>query len=69
MVYRCTMVTLRPEGGKGAEALGRAVLESIVYKDGKVANANMTNCIVPTFADIPELVALAAPRKVEFLDK
>jgi CO/xanthine dehydrogenase Mo-binding subunit len=42
------------EGGT-VQALGWAVLESIVYKDGKVANANMTNCIVPTFADIPEL--------------
>ena len=26
-----------------------------MYRDGKVANANMTNCIVPTFADAPEL--------------
>ena len=42
------------EGGT-VQALGWAVLESVVYKDGKVANANMTNCIVPTFADIPEL--------------
>ena len=42
------------EGGT-VQALGWAVLEGIVYKDGRVANANMTNCIVPTFADIPEL--------------
>ncbi len=42
------------EGGT-LQALGWAVLENIVYKDGKVANANMTNCIVPTFADAPEL--------------
>ncbi len=42
------------EGGT-VQALGWAVLENIVYKDGRVANANMTNCIVPTFADIPEL--------------
>jgi CO/xanthine dehydrogenase Mo-binding subunit len=42
------------EGGT-VQALGWAVLEGIVYKNGKVANANMTNCIVPTFADIPEL--------------
>jgi CO/xanthine dehydrogenase Mo-binding subunit len=37
------------------QALGWAVLENVVYKEGKVANANMTNCIVPTFADAPEL--------------
>ncbi len=45
------------EGGT-LQALGWAVLENIVYKDGRVANANMTNCIVPTFADAPELETL-----------
>jgi CO/xanthine dehydrogenase Mo-binding subunit len=42
------------EGGT-LQALGWALLENIVYRDGRVANANMTNCIVPTFADAPEL--------------
>ncbi len=42
------------EGGT-LQALGWAVLENIVYKEGRVANANMTNCIVPTFADAPDL--------------
>ena len=42
------------EGGT-LQALGWAVLENVVYKQGKVWNANMTNCIVPTFADAPEL--------------
>jgi CO/xanthine dehydrogenase Mo-binding subunit len=42
------------EGGT-LQALGWAVLENVVYKEGKVANASMTNCIVPTFADAPEL--------------
>ena len=42
------------EGGT-VQALGWALLENIVYKDGRVANASMTNCIVPTFVDIPEL--------------
>ncbi|CAN5843336.1 xanthine dehydrogenase family protein molybdopterin-binding subunit [soil metagenome] len=41
--------------GGTLQALGWAVLENVVYKDGRVANANMTNCIVPTFADAPEL--------------
>jgi len=42
------------EGGT-LQALGWALLENVVYKDGKVMNANMTNCIVPTFADAPDL--------------
>jgi CO/xanthine dehydrogenase Mo-binding subunit len=41
--------------GGTLQALGWAVLENVVYKNGKVANANMTNCIVPTFADAPDL--------------
>ena len=41
--------------GGTLQALGWAVLENVTYKDGKVANANMTNCIVPTFADAPDL--------------
>jgi CO/xanthine dehydrogenase Mo-binding subunit len=42
------------EGGT-LQALGWALLENVVYKDGRVMNANMTNCIVPTFADAPEM--------------
>lgn len=42
------------EGGT-LQALGWALLENIVYREGKVANANMTNCIVATFADAPEM--------------
>jgi CO/xanthine dehydrogenase Mo-binding subunit len=42
------------EGGT-LQALGWALLENVLYKDGKVVNANMTNCIVPTFADAPEM--------------
>jgi CO/xanthine dehydrogenase Mo-binding subunit len=42
------------EGGT-LQALGWAVLEDVRYRDGKVANPTMTNCIVPTFADAPDL--------------
>jgi CO/xanthine dehydrogenase Mo-binding subunit len=42
------------EGGT-VQALGWAVLEQVVYKNGRVANPTMTNCIVPTFADVPDL--------------
>jgi CO/xanthine dehydrogenase Mo-binding subunit len=41
--------------GGTLQALGWAVLENIVYREGRVANASMTNCIVPTFADAPDL--------------
>jgi CO/xanthine dehydrogenase Mo-binding subunit len=49
-----TIVRGQIDGGT-LQALGWALLENVVYRDGKVANANMTNCIVPTFADAPEL--------------
>ncbi|HEY1817662.1 MAG TPA: xanthine dehydrogenase family protein molybdopterin-binding subunit [Kofleriaceae bacterium] len=49
-----TIVKGQIEGGT-MQALGWALLENVVYKEGKVANATMTNCIVPTFADSPEL--------------
>ncbi|HEV7554257.1 MAG TPA: molybdopterin cofactor-binding domain-containing protein, partial [Kofleriaceae bacterium] len=49
-----TIVRGQIDGGT-LQALGWAVLENVIYRDGKVANANMTNCIVPTFADAPEL--------------
>jgi CO/xanthine dehydrogenase Mo-binding subunit len=42
------------EGGT-LQALGWAVIENVIYKDGRVWNASMTNCIVPTFADAPDL--------------
>lgn len=41
--------------GGTVQALGWALLEQITYQDGRVANATMTNCIVPTFADVPDL--------------
>ena len=42
------------EGGT-LQALGWALWESVVYKNGRVANRRMTDCIVPTFADAPEM--------------
>ena len=43
------------EGGT-LQALGWALLESVVYgADGRVANASMTDCIIPTSLDAPEL--------------
>ncbi len=42
------------EGGT-LQALGWALWEYVTYRDGRVANASMTDCIIPTFWDAPEL--------------
>jgi len=44
--------------GGTLQALGWALLENVVYDHGRVQNAHMTDCIVPTFADAPELETL-----------
>ncbi len=42
------------EGGT-LQALGWALWEHVAYERGSVVNRRMTDCIVPTFADAPEL--------------
>jgi CO/xanthine dehydrogenase Mo-binding subunit len=42
------------EGGT-LQALGWALWENVLYKDGRVQNRTMTNCIVPTALDAPEM--------------
>lgn len=42
------------EGGT-LQALGWALLESVPYRDGQVANPSMTDSIIPTSFDAPEL--------------
>jgi CO/xanthine dehydrogenase Mo-binding subunit len=42
------------EGGT-LQALGWALWEHVAYDQGRVQNRRMTDCIVPTFADAPEL--------------
>ncbi len=49
------------EGGV-AQAIGYAVYENCVYKNGHLTNGRMTNYIVPTTVDTP-------PIKVEFVEK
>jgi CO/xanthine dehydrogenase Mo-binding subunit len=53
------------EGGT-LQALGWAVLEDVVYREGRVANPNMTNCIVPTFADAPEMETILVEKPYPF---
>ena len=45
------------EGGT-LQALGWALWEHVAYERGRVQNRRMTDCIVPTFADAPELETL-----------
>jgi xanthine dehydrogenase molybdopterin-binding subunit B len=40
------------EGGV-AQAIGFTLFENVVWKDGRMANNQMTNYIIPTPADIP----------------
>lgn len=45
------------EGGT-LQALGWALWEAVDYEGGRVANRRMTNCIIPTSIEAPELEAL-----------
>jgi len=45
------------EGGT-LQSLGWALWEDVVYKEGRVQNDRMTNCIVPTFLDAPEMTTI-----------
>jgi hypothetical protein len=42
------------EGGV-AQAIGFALYENCVWKNGRMANAQMTNYIMPTSADLPPI--------------
>ena len=42
------------EGGV-AQAIGVALYENVVWRDGRMANGQMTNYIMPTAADIPPI--------------
>jgi CO/xanthine dehydrogenase Mo-binding subunit len=42
------------EGGV-AQAIGFALYENVVWKDGRMANGQMTNYIMPTAADVPPI--------------
>jgi CO/xanthine dehydrogenase Mo-binding subunit len=53
------------EGGT-LQALGWALWESVVYQKGRVANRRMTDCIVPTFADAPEMETILVEEPYPF---
>ena len=42
------------EGGV-AQGIGYALFENVVWQDGRMANAQMTNYIMPTSVDVPRI--------------
>jgi CO/xanthine dehydrogenase Mo-binding subunit len=42
------------EGGV-AQGIGYAIFENVVWKNGRMANAQMTNYIMPTSVDVPRI--------------
>ena len=42
------------EGGV-AQAIGYALYEDVVWRDGRMANAQMTNYVMPTSLDLPDI--------------
>jgi CO/xanthine dehydrogenase Mo-binding subunit len=48
------LATGQIEGGS-AQGLGYALLEEVVMRDGRMANASLTNYIIPTTLDSPEM--------------
>jgi CO/xanthine dehydrogenase Mo-binding subunit len=48
------LATGQIEGGS-AQGLGYALLEDVVMRDGRMANASLTNYIIPTTLDAPEV--------------
>jgi CO/xanthine dehydrogenase Mo-binding subunit len=56
-VVNPTLAAGQVEGGV-AQGIGFALYENIVYKDGRMANGQMTNYIMPTSMDLPPIRVL-----------
>jgi CO/xanthine dehydrogenase Mo-binding subunit len=53
-VINPTLATGQIEGGV-AQGIGWALYENVVWREGRMANAQMTNYIMPTSMDLPEI--------------
>jgi CO/xanthine dehydrogenase Mo-binding subunit len=53
-VIHPVLATGQIEGGV-AQAIGYALYEDVVWRDGRMANAQMTNYIMPTSMDLPRI--------------
>ena len=59
------MATGQVEGGT-AQGLGYALLEDVVMRDGRMANASLTNYIIPTPPDTPPIDTVILERPYRF---
>jgi CO/xanthine dehydrogenase Mo-binding subunit len=59
-----TLVAGQVEGGT-AQGLGYALLEEVVMRDGRMANAQLTNYPIPTTADTPPIHVVVLERPYE----
>jgi CO/xanthine dehydrogenase Mo-binding subunit len=59
------MVAGQVEGGT-AQGLGYALLEDVVMRDGRMANASMTNYIIPTPPDTPPIDTIVLERPYKY---
>jgi len=59
-----TLVEGQIHGGV-AQGIGMALMEEIVYRDGRVLNNNWTDYKLPTIADVPDIQAIIIQRPVE----
>ena len=53
-VLHPVLATGQIEGGV-AQAIGYALYENVIWRDGSMANNQMTNYIIPTSADLPDI--------------
>ena len=53
-VIHPVLATGQIEGGV-AQAIGYALYENVVWEEGRMANGQMTNYIMPTSADVPPI--------------
>ena len=53
-VLHPTLAAGQVEGGS-AQALGYALIEEVAMRDGRMANADLTNYLIPTTQDIPPM--------------
>jgi CO/xanthine dehydrogenase Mo-binding subunit len=59
------MATGQVEGGT-AQGLGYALLEDVVMRDGRMANASLTNYIIPTALDTPPIETIILERPYRY---
>jgi CO/xanthine dehydrogenase Mo-binding subunit len=59
-----TLIEGQVHGGV-AQGIGMAMMEEIVYRDGRVLNNNWTDYKLPTFADVPDVQAIIVQHPVE----